>query len=124
MFRKNLENEVDKYLEEQSKLDEKSRKLIDLFNKTYSKKEVAGIVEFLIENSADHYKNDIDEFKKHYESDIKSEFSVKDIKTFIALYKVYKDQMKEQKPSNGNGSVILLDQNKQAQKEIAEGENE
>ena len=113
----NLEKEVDKYLRNQAKLDEQSKKLIDYFNKTYSKKEVACIVEFLIENSAGTYDEQIQEFKVHYESTIRGVFSVKDIKTFNTLFKVYKNQMKEPKSLKG-------DRNLQTQNGIAEEENE
>lgn len=112
----NLEKEVDKYYAEQAKLNEKSRKLIDYFNQKYTKKEVTSIVQYLLENSADVYEEEIKKFKEHYESKNRGDFSPKDIKTFLTLFKVYKNQMKE--PTNEKL------ENKQTKNRNAEGKNE
>ena len=118
----NLEKAVDKFLYEQGKLDEKSRQIIALFNKTYSKKEIESIVEFLIEYSASGYDEEIKEFKAHYESKIKGEFTVKDIKTFNTLLKVYNGQMKE--PKSPKDQEDFNTQNTQTQNKIAEEKDE
>lgn len=91
-----------------------------MFNQTYSKNEVTSFVQYLLENSASVYEADIKEFKEHYESKIQGEFSVKDIKIFISLFKIYKDQMKQPKSSNGEKSL----EDTQVEDESAEGENE
>ncbi len=116
----NLENQVDIYLKQQAKLDEKRKKIIDLFNEEYSKKEVTNLVDYLLENVADTYKLDLEKFIEHYESSDKNAFTIKDIKIYITLLKVHKKHMKEEKSKEKNND---LDTNKE-QNELAEGNDE
>lgn len=117
----NLEKAVGKFLNEQAKLDEKKNKIIDLFNEKYPKEDVESIVEFLLQISANIYHEDIEKFATHYISSNKDDLTVKDIKVFITLQKVYKSQMKEPNSPNDKG-----DYNKQniQEKNNAEEEDE
>lgn len=116
--RNDLENQVDKYLKSYAKLEDKRKKIIDLFNEQYSKKEVKSSVDYLLQNMAETYAQDLLEFIVHYESTDKDVFTIKDIRTYITLSKVYKKQMKE--PKTNNSSLDTHDE----QKENAEGNYE
>lgn len=109
-----LESQIDNYLNEQRKLENRRNKIIDSFNERYSKKEVKSYVDFLLQNVASTYSSDLQDFINHYGSEDKNTFTVKDIKTFLSLIKVYKNQMKEP----------ILEENTEEQDEAAEVDHE
>lgn len=111
----NLENQVDKFLSEQAKLEEKCRRIVDLFNAQYSKKEVESFVDYLLKNSANTYNSDLKEFMEHYESNDKSAFTIKDIKTYLTLSKVHKNHMKNSELEENSTSFNTSNQEKNAE---------
>lgn len=91
MFR-NLQQEVDKFLEERAKLEEKSEKIINWFTNEHIKSEVNNLVKYVDENGAPIHVSAINEFKEHYDS---NSLTADDIKTYLTVLKVHKKQMKK-----------------------------
>lgn len=92
-----LFREVEKFLKKQAQLNEKSEKIIDIFLKEHAKTEICSVCEYIACNGAPKHTELINEFKEHYEKNV---LKVEDIKSYLDVYNIHKDRMKEPNTKN------------------------
>lgn len=87
-----LSRDIEKHLKKQAKLNQESEKIIDSFLKLYPKKEVYSVMGYVESAEIPKHIETIKKFIKCYEDNT---LSVKDIKSYLTVFKLYKDLMKE-----------------------------